>query len=147
MVFEARIRGVKVTPPKRDNNWQGSTGGGLEVTLQVEYPNRPTKPSPPYEFSSGARSQEWKKRPTDKETAERYDKAKLAYEVAMEKWEVAMRQHGERLRSYGALVGLSAIFADEVMSVQLFPANQDMLPGFGVELLAPQEQEEGDNDE
>jgi hypothetical protein len=137
---------------------------GVKLVLKVAAPQAPRAPSIPYQWSSvGGGNSTWRPRPEDikrkpKETDEDYasnpvrlrrEAEQASYDDAHTRWEQDMLasragalRHRDRLMSYAQLVGVASVFGGQQMTVVLTPADQDMLPGFSANLLAPVEESE-----
>ena len=133
--FEGSIAGVKIIPAKADYSGQPS-GGGLELTLKVEMPKAPRKPSVPYGFSRDGGS-EWKECPEGEKESKEWLAALARWLRAVEAWEPQAAAHSARVQAYALLVGVGAVFANQPVNVVLTPSNQEMLPGLSLGLLAP----------
>lgn len=144
--FEAKLAGVKPVIAKVSEYGQTSPGR-LEMTLAIEQPSPPRSPRIPYEFDRHGGG--WKDRPEDLKGKAADDEAKAAarkaeqerYDAARARWDQEMKDFGaqqagyqSRLVAYAQLVGISAVFEQQVLAVRMSPL-QDVLPGFGVSLL------------
>ena len=155
LTFTAKIAGVKA---KIAGDYDS---GNLELVLKVESPKNPRPPGIPWEWQDGSTGRvAWKKRPGDVqrkkgETDEEYEAREAvvqrkaqqqSYDFSKSRWEAAFgvytaqcREHAGRVMSYAQLVGIAAVFGNQEMTVELTPANQDILPGFQANLLAQPE--------
>lgn len=163
--FTAEIANVKTIATKKSAGYGADAGGKLELTLVVEMPKAVRKPGIPWEWKAASGGADaWKDRPSDvverrknesddsfavrTSERERYDEARDRYERLMRDWRVANAAHSQRVMAYAQLVGIAAVFGGQKLRVMLVPENQDMLPGFEVELLdALPAGAEGDGDE
>lgn len=128
--------------------------GKAELTLIIDQPAPPPRPSIPYDFNDW-KTQDWKPRPADvkrtkNETDEeygargpvaerkneqaRYDAARERWETDMADWRVRSERFSPRLMSYAGLVGIAAVFGKKAVNVVLTPADQDIMPGFAAML-------------
>ena len=155
----------------KTDGYGSSSKGRLELTLSVEQPappRRPSEPRMPYVLADLDGKQ--KARPVDiqhkpdesdedydareavvkrRQEQHAHDRAVREYEADVARFErekaefvAVVSAHRERVMSYAQLVGIAAVFGNEVVQVVLTPLNQDLLPGFGMSLLAPAELEE-----
>jgi len=152
LTFTAKIAGVKA---KIAGDYDS---GNLELVLKVESPKNPRPPAIPWEWQDRSTGRvAWKKRPEDiqrkkGETDEEYEAREAvvqrkaqqqSYDFSKSRWEASFasytsqcREHAGRVMSYAQLVGIAAVFGNQEMTVELTPANQDILPGFQANLLA-----------
>lgn len=117
--------------------------GRVEITLVVEAPVRPqqgykpwsaTTPRPEAAESGPDGEARLAKRQAD------WDETRAAFERMEAEHSERMDAYGPRLMAYAQLVGIAAVFGSQKLNVVMRPVNQDLLPGFGVELLdAPAE--------
>lgn len=155
LTFTAKIAGVKA---KIAGDYDS---GNLELVLKVESPKNPRPPEIPWVWQDRSTGRvAWKKRPDDVqrkkgETDEEYEAREAvvqrkaqqqSYDVSKSRWEASFasytsqcREHAGRVMSYAQLVGIAAVFGNQEMTVELTPANQDILPGFQANLLAQPE--------
>lgn len=144
--FEARLTSVKPVVAKGES--YNRSNGRLEVTMAIAQPEPPRPPHVPYMWSTN--NDTWKGRPADltgkaatdeakvaarKQEQERYDEDRAKYEREFAKYERERDQFQQRTIAYAQLVGLAAVFGDTTLTVRMTP-KQDVLPGFGVSLLA-----------
>lgn len=144
--FTARIGGVKIAPAKTDYSGQH---GAVDITLHVEMPGEPREPHKPYTL-------EYERPPTapvrgKKESDEKFEARQAEYERVMENrervqqaydadvaaWRQAVAAAAPRRLAYAQLVGIAAVFGATPLKVTLRPDNQDLLPGFQAQLMAP----------
>jgi hypothetical protein len=153
--FEAKLTGVKPVMGKGEGYY--ATPGRLEVTMAIEQPKPPRDISDvPYQWAGAGGV--WKGRPADltgkaaqdegkvaARAAEqkRYDEDKASWERRVAEYRRELAAYQPRLIAYAQLVGLAAVFGDQVLTVRMTP-KQDVLPGFGVSLLAAPEPLPGD---
>lgn len=150
LTFEGTIAGCKPVLAKVNQYGEG-TKGRVEVTLVVDQPFQERKPAPPYRyrdasglgFASRDRIEERlvadesnTPEQRERELAE-YDREFAEYTQLMTAWETKQAGFQEQLRSYASLVGIAAVFGNQKLVVTLTPANQDVLPGFELDLLGP----------
>lgn len=138
LTFEGTISGCKPIMTKADAYQGGARTGKLELTLTIPQPTPPTKPQIPYNFATGyGADAEWRPRSDfeEEQTLELYDSRRSEYDEEVVRYLEALEGHRSRVISYANLVGLAAVFGNETVNVVITPANQDVLPGFGLDLL------------
>ncbi len=150
LAFEARVTSVGVKPAK-----DIAAKGKCELGLTVEQPEPPRPPAIPWEFADGPSRNHWKPRPSpgrpkakesDQEyearkgevlkEQDRYDKARVTFDLAFGQHQEKLVVYRRQVMAYAQLVGLAAVFGNQVVSVAITPANQDLLPGFAEELIS-----------
>lgn len=145
LAFEGVIIGCKPVMAKQDEYGRGRAGS-MEMTLVVDQPQQEKKPTLPYWMAAGAdqpmtREQYEATLDADlttlkrNESLDRYDKSLAGYTRELEAWQQRQGSFHERLRSYASLVGIAAVFGHQKLAVTLTPAEQDMFPGFELNLL------------
>ena len=125
--------------------------GKFELTLSVDQPQPPDPISAPWEFRL---ANGWKPRPVaPKRTKEesdddfqsrkqqieseqtRYDGARAAFAGLENDYQQRLAVFRSRIRAYAELVGITSVFGSKRVNVVLTPTDQDLLPGFGTELV------------
>lgn len=148
LAFEGVITGCKPVIAKKDQYGMGKAGS-LEMTLVVDQPQPAPRPRLAYNYEAdegGLITKEdyeanLERRFPDLTAAKKkqelaaYDAYVADYNQQMAKWEQAQASFTARLRSYASLVGIAAVFGNQKLAVTLTPAQQDMFPGFELDLL------------
>lgn len=148
--FEATLGGVQVKQSKSDGYSAGPKGAELVLSLSVKQPSPPREPFKSY-FLEKPRP-ELPKQKKGEEDAE-YEGRCSAIRSEQERWDAELVVYQQKLAAYHAdvealrdrtlafaqLVGISAVFGNQPVTVTIEPAGQELLPGFEVSLLAPPE--------
>lgn len=156
LVFEAKIADLKVKMGGPAADYGQPKSGALVLTLNIEQPLRPKAPSPGSYGVGGYGRAEVEVGPPPKVSAQKKPESDEEYEArtkperaALERYEDGLRRFTEarakyqaeeagydaRVRSYAMLVGIASVFGNTALRVEMTPADQDVLPGFGVSLL------------
>ena len=146
LTFDAKIASVGIRQAK-DRRGEGK----FELSLSVDQPQPPDPISAPWEFRQ---ANGWKPRPAaPKRTKDesdddfqarkqqldaeqnRYDSARAAFAGLENDYQQRMTVYRNRIRAYAELVGITSVFGSKRVNVVLTPTDQDLLPGFGTELV------------
>lgn len=153
LAFDAKIATIAVRPAK-DNGSRNR----FDLGLTIEQPDAPRRPNVPFEFSDGPDRSKWKPRPplpkrkpneSDEEfddrcgnevkQRDRYEAARASYNDGLQRYVKELAEYRIRVMAYASLVGLASVFGHQTVNVVITPSNQDILPGFAAELIAPVE--------
>jgi hypothetical protein len=166
--FEARITGLKPVMPKpAENSYTGPKPGHLELSLRIDEPTMPRAPQVPYDIQSrGMGERGIAPRPAElprlqkgpneskpefeaRKVAElevqqrQYDQLLARYQAEVAAFEQAQAAFGQRLMTYGSLIGMVSILGNRTVRIDLSPQDAGMLPGFQLDLLPPPAPEPG----
>lgn len=148
--FEATLGGVQVKQSKSDGYGSGPKGAELVLSLSVK---QPTKPQQPYKWPFLDKPRPELPKQKKDENAAAYEGRCTAIRSEQERWDAELARYQRETARYAAevealrdrtlafaqLVGISAVFGNQPVTVTIEPAGQELLPGFEVSLLAPPE--------
>lgn len=152
--FIATAQGVKVNPAR--NSYDNTT---VDLTVRIEAPKQPRDPGSSWNLDSARRDlkhafpggeppaeekAEHKKWETAVAKVVRFE---AEYRAAKAAYHAALSEHAPQLMAYAHLVGIVSVFGNKRLAITLSPADQDLLPGMGVNLFLADTKANEDGDE